>query len=102
MLTCVIARPSRFGAKVKSFDASAVLAVKSVVEAFPVPTGVAVLAKGYWQARKGAEAVKVEWDESDTEARSSGEIISHYKEKVKAVGLAVSEEPALERLPAAA
>jgi isoquinoline 1-oxidoreductase beta subunit len=99
MLTCVIARPSRFGAKVKSFDASAVLAVKSVVEAFPVPTGVAVLAKGYWQARKGAE---VEWDESDTEARSSGEIISHYKEKVKAVGLAVSEEPALERLPAAA
>ncbi len=87
MLTCVIARPARFGAKVKSFDASAALGVNGVVEAFAVPSGVAVLAKGYWQARKGANAVKVEWDDSGTEARSSDEIISQYKDKVKTVGL---------------
>ena len=87
MLTCVIARPTRFGAKVKSFDAAEALKVKGVVEVFAVPTGVAVLAKGYWQARKGAEAVKVEWDENDTEARSSGEIVAQYREKVKTVGL---------------
>ena len=56
MLTCVIARPERFGAKVKSFDAADALKVKGVVEAFAVPSGVAVLAKGYWQAKKGREA----------------------------------------------
>ena len=87
MLTCVIARPARFGAKVKSFDASAALSVKGVVEAFAVPSGVAVLAKGYWQARKGAEAVKIDWDEAGVEMRSSDEIISQYKDKVKTVGL---------------
>ncbi len=87
MLTCVIARPTRFGAKVKSFDAAPALAVKGVVEAFAVPSGVAVLAKGYWQARKGANAVKVEWDETGTEARSSSDIIAQYKDKVKSLGL---------------
>lgn len=87
MLTCVIARPTRFGAKLKSFDASAALAVKGVAEAFAVPAGVAVLAKGYWQARKGVAALKVEWDETGTEARSSRDIISQYKEKVKTTGL---------------
>lgn len=92
MLTCVIARPSRFGAKVKSFDASAALGIKGVVEAFAVPAGVAVLAKGYWQARKGAEAVKVEWDDSGTEARSSGELVTQYRERVKAHGLVARNE----------
>jgi isoquinoline 1-oxidoreductase beta subunit len=87
MLTCVIARPSRFGAKVKSFDASAALAINGVVEAFAVPAGVAVLAKGYWQARKGANAVKVEWDETGTEGRSSSEVISQYKQLVAQPGL---------------
>jgi isoquinoline 1-oxidoreductase beta subunit len=86
MLTCVIARPERFGAKVKSFDAKAALAVKGAVEAFAVPMGVAVLAKGYWQARKAAEALKIEWDESGTESRSSSGIIAHYKERAKTVG----------------
>jgi isoquinoline 1-oxidoreductase beta subunit len=91
MLTCVVARPDRAGSKVKSFDPKAALAVKGVVEAFVVPTGVAVLAKGYWQARKGAEALKIEWDESGAESLSSGEIIARYKEKAKAHGLVAGE-----------
>ena len=39
MLTCVVARPPRFGAKVKSFDAAAALAVKGVMEVFAGPAG---------------------------------------------------------------
>ncbi len=87
MLTCVIARPTRFGAKVKSFDASAALAVKGVAEVFAVPSGVAVLGKGYWQAKKGAEALKIEWDEAGTESRSSAQMIAEYKELVKDHGV---------------
>lgn len=78
MLTCVIERPSRFKAKVKSFDGSAALAVPGVREVFAVPQGVAVLATGYWAARKGREALKVEWDEAGTEARGSEQIIKDY------------------------
>lgn len=78
MLTCVIERPSRFKAKVKSFDGSAALAVPGVKEVFAVPQGVAVLATGYWAARTGREALKVEWDEAGTETRGSEQIIKDY------------------------
>ncbi len=82
-LTCAIARPTRFGAKVKSFDPAPALAIKVVAEVFATPAGVAVLAQGYWAARKGADALKVEWDETGTESRSSKDIIAHYKSLVQ-------------------
>ena len=86
MLTCVVARPARFGAKVKSFDPAPALAVTGVAEVFAIPSGVAVLAKGYWQAKKGVEALKVEWDETGTEGRSSAQILEECKELVKSQG----------------
>ena len=67
MLTCLVARPSRFHAKVKSFDAAPALAVPGVKEVFAVSQGVAVLADGYWAAKKGRDALKIAWDESGTE-----------------------------------
>lgn len=92
MLTCVIARPPRFGGKVKSFDASAAQGVRGVAEVFAVPSGVAVLGKGYWQARKGADALTVEWDDSAAETRSSGDLITQYKERVQTAGLVARNE----------
>ncbi len=86
MLTCVIARPTRFGAKVKSFDPAPALAVNGVVEVTQTPLGVAVLAKGYWQARKGANALKIVWDETGTESRSTAQMLAQYKQTVKADG----------------
>ena len=86
MLTCVVARPARFGAKVKSFDPAPALAVTGVAEVFAIPSGVAVLAKGYWQAKKGVEALKVEWDETGTESRSSAQLLEECKELVKSQG----------------
>jgi isoquinoline 1-oxidoreductase subunit beta len=86
MLTCVIARPTRFGAKIKSFDPAPAMAVNGVVEVVATPLGVAVLAKGYWPARKGANAVTVEWDEAGTETRSSAQIIAQYRELAKSHG----------------
>ncbi len=67
MLTCLVARPSRFHAKVQSFDAAPAFAVPGVKEVFAVSQGVAVLADGYWAAKKGRDALKIIWDESGTE-----------------------------------
>jgi isoquinoline 1-oxidoreductase beta subunit len=92
MLTCVIARPTRFGAKVRSFDAAQALAVNGVAEVFATPAGVAVLAKGFWAARKGAKAVKVEWDEAGTESRSSNAIVAECKKLVRHHGAMAAQE----------
>ncbi len=78
MLTCVLARPSRFHAKVKSFDAADALAIPGVKEVFAVSQGVAVLATGFWAAKKGRDAVKVVWDEAGTEARGTDQLVKEY------------------------
>ena len=64
MLTCVIARPTRFAAKAQSFDPAPALATPGVKEVFVVPEGVAVLADGFWAAKKGRDALQITWDES--------------------------------------
>ncbi|MGH8072333.1 MAG: molybdopterin cofactor-binding domain-containing protein [Candidatus Entotheonellia bacterium] len=79
MLTALIARPPRFGAKVRSFDAAAALQVKGVTDVVPVPAGIAVLARNFWAARKGHEALTIDWDESGTERRGSDELFAAYR-----------------------
>src|SRR6185369_2146447 len=86
MLTCVIARPSRFAAKAQSFDPAPALAVPGVKEVFAVPEGVAVLADGFWAAKKGRDALTIAWDESGTEARSSEAIAKEYLELAASTG----------------
>ncbi len=49
-----------------------------VKEVFAVSQGVAVLADGYWAAKKGRDALKITWDEAGTEARSSDQIVKEY------------------------
>jgi aerobic-type carbon monoxide dehydrogenase small subunit (CoxS/CutS family) len=72
MLTAVVARPPVFGAKVKSVDDSAAKAIKGVKAVVRVPVdrggmGVAVIADGYWPAKQGRDALKLEWDTSGVE-----------------------------------
>lgn len=79
MVRAVIARPPRFGAKVKSFDASAAKAIKGVVDVVQVPSGIAVLAKDTWTANRGRQALNITWDDSDAEKRSSEQMFADYK-----------------------
>src|SRR6266567_4163856 len=79
MLTAVIARAPRFGATVKSFDATATRRVKGVTHVVQVPSGVAVVATKFWAARKGREALRVTWDESRAESRGSEDLFTAYR-----------------------
>jgi isoquinoline 1-oxidoreductase subunit beta len=63
MLTAVVARAPVFGGKVVSFDAEKARAVPGVVNVVQVPSGVAVIAKGFWPAKLGREKLEVNWDE---------------------------------------
>ncbi|MEL7049536.1 MAG: molybdopterin cofactor-binding domain-containing protein, partial [Pseudomonadota bacterium] len=92
MLTVLIARPPRFGAKVKSVDDAAARAVKGVVDVKALPQGVAVYGKDFWSAKKGRDALTIKWDDSGTDGRSSAEIIAEYQEKTKTPGLMARED----------
>lgn len=80
MLTAVVAHPPRFGAKVKSFDASKAKAVAGVTEVVAIPSGVAVLAQDFWSAKKGRDALAVEWDEADAFKLGSAQILAEYRQ----------------------
>lgn len=83
MLTAVVVHPPRFGAKLKSFDASKAKAMRGVkaVVAFETAarSGVAVLATDFWSAKKARDALVVEWDESAAFRGSSNQLLSEYR-----------------------
>jgi isoquinoline 1-oxidoreductase beta subunit len=79
MLTAVVAHAPRFGAKVRSFDATEAKNIPGVVDVVKIPTGVAVLAESSFAAIKGREALRIEWDDSRAEKRSSADILAAYK-----------------------
>ena len=80
MLTAMVAHAPRFGAKVKSFDATAAKAVPGVADVFAIPSGVAVIANSTYAARQGRDALKVEWDDAKAEKRSTDAILASYKD----------------------
>lgn len=79
MLTAVVAHPSRFGAKVKSFDAAKAKTVRGVVDVVQIPSGVAVLATNFWSAKQGRDALTVQWDESAAGKLGTAELLAQYK-----------------------
>ena len=85
MLTAVVARPPVFGAKLKSLDDSAAKAIKGVKAVLRVPTdrggeGVAIVADGYWPAKQGRDALKVEWDTSAVGKPDTTALLAQYRE----------------------
>ncbi|HSW06509.1 xanthine dehydrogenase family protein molybdopterin-binding subunit [Aquabacterium sp.] len=85
MLTAVLAHPPVFAAKLKSVDDSAAKAVKGVKAVLRVPVdrggeGVAVIADGYWSAKQGRDALKLEWDSSSVEKVDSAKLLVQYRE----------------------
>jgi isoquinoline 1-oxidoreductase beta subunit len=79
MLTAVLARSPRFGGLVKSVDGAAAKAIKGVVDVVSLPDAVAVLARDTWSAIRGRAALKIEWDDSKAERRSSAAILDEYR-----------------------
>lgn len=85
MLTAVVAHPPVFAAKLKSVDDSAAKAVKGVKAVLRIPVdrggeGIAVVADGYWAAKQGRDALKLEWDASGVDKVDSARQLAQYRE----------------------
>jgi isoquinoline 1-oxidoreductase beta subunit len=102
MLTAVVAHPPRFGAKVRSFSSLAARSVKGVVDVVHIPTGVAVLATDTWSARKGRDALVIEWDETQAFKLGSEQILAQYRELARSPGKLASRTGDADKALAAA
>ncbi len=89
MLVAVTARPPKWGAKLRGFDAAAAKAAPGVVGVIEVPQGAVVLARTTWQAIKGRELLKLDWDESGAELRSTDAIFAEYRALADKPGVTV-------------
>jgi isoquinoline 1-oxidoreductase beta subunit len=92
MLTAVFARPPRFGGKVKSFDASAAKAIDGVVDVIAGSTRIAVVGTNFWAAKRGRDALKIEWDDTNAEMRGSAEILAAYRSLLDQPGLSARND----------
>ena len=91
LLVAVIAHPPTFGAKFKSFDGTAAEKIKGVRAVLPVDLdrgakGIAVVADGYWPAKLGRDALKVEWDISGVDKPDTTALLAQFKEMAKSGG----------------
>jgi len=93
-LTALIARSPKFGGKVGSVDDAAAKAVKGVTNVVQISNGVAVVATDFWAAKKGRDALKITWDDSGAETRSSDAMIADYKKVLAKPGQEARKEGA--------
>jgi isoquinoline 1-oxidoreductase subunit beta len=92
MLVALLKRPPLFGATVKSFDATAASAVPGVVKVVQVPRGVAVVAKSFWAAKQGRDALQIDWDDAKAENRSSADLMAEYRRLADQPALSARKE----------
>ncbi|MDH0863478.1 xanthine dehydrogenase family protein molybdopterin-binding subunit [Mitsuaria sp. GD03876] len=94
--TVVMVHPPVFGGRVARFDAAPALAVPGVEEVIQVPlsggaVGLAIVANGFWPARKARELVKVDWDLSGVERVDSAAQLEQFRALAKQPGVSVQQ-----------
>jgi isoquinoline 1-oxidoreductase beta subunit len=102
MLVVMVARPPKWGATVKSFDAAEALKVRGVVDVVSGPFGVAVFAEKTWPAKKARDLLIVEWDESQAETRGTAELTAEYTALLDSPGTVARAAKAEDALAGAA
>ena len=74
MLVAVMARAPQPGAKPTTVNDTKAKAVKGVKQVVTIDSGVAVLATGYWAAKKGRDALEITWDLGKLAKLSSADV----------------------------
>ena len=92
MRTALIARPPVFGGTVRSVDASRARAVRGVTAVVQLPSGVAVVGRSFWAAKKGRDALAVTWDEGAGAAVDTTAMRAEYAELAKTPGRPASRK----------
>lgn len=87
MRTALVAHPPVFGGRARAVDAAAARAVKGVLDVVDVGSGVAVIATGFWAAKCGRDALRVDWDLGDGAGISTDALRAEYRALASSPGL---------------
>ncbi|MCX6129409.1 MAG: molybdopterin-dependent oxidoreductase, partial [Proteobacteria bacterium] len=79
----VYLRSPVFGARLKSYQAQEARKVPGVEDIIAVDDGLAIVAQRYWQARKAAELIAIEWDTGTDKKLQSETIFASFTEEAK-------------------
>ena len=100
MLVAVMARAPGAGIKPKAYDEAKARAVKGVHAVIAIPSGVAVLAEGYWAAKKGRDALDVQWEMGAQAELSSARVSAQLAEAAAAASAVALDKGSLAEAPA--
>jgi len=84
--TAVVARAPVFGGKVRTLDAAKAKSVPGVEQVVQVPSGVAVVARDFWSAKTGRDALQIEWDLGPGAAIDTDQIEASYRAMARTPG----------------
>lgn len=84
--TAVIARPPAFGSKLVKFDGAVALKVPGVEQVVQAGNGVAIVAKNFWAAKLGRDALLVEWSRPEGGGVDSAKQLAEYREMAQKPG----------------
>ncbi|MEQ8662190.1 MAG: molybdopterin cofactor-binding domain-containing protein, partial [Gammaproteobacteria bacterium] len=87
MLTALVAHPPRFGARVAAVDDARARALDGVTTVITLPSGVAVVARDFWTAKKARDALVVQWDESAAFRQGSADILADFRRRAATPGI---------------
>jgi len=100
MLVAVMARAPGAGIKPRSFDEAGARAVKGVQSVIVIPGGVAVLADGYWAAKKGRDALAVQWEMGAQAELSQARVSAQLAEAAASAGAVALDKGSPAEAPA--
>jgi isoquinoline 1-oxidoreductase beta subunit len=101
MLTATVAHSPTFGGKVKRFDATAAKAVPGVRAVFEIPTGVAVVGDHFWAAKRGRDALEIDWDLGPHHGLDTTVQLASYRQQARTAGTKAASAGDVERVFAA-
>ena len=84
--TALVLRAPTFGSTLESFDPTAALAVPGVEKVVKVPSGVAVVAKHFWAAKLGRDALKTKWTAPPNGGVDTVRQMAEYKKLAQQAG----------------
>jgi isoquinoline 1-oxidoreductase beta subunit len=84
MLYAAVKQSPVFGGQVKAFDKAVALRLSGVVDVVPIPNGVAVVAKTYWEAARALRQLPVSFDEGKNASLSSETVMAQYRAALEA------------------
>ena len=79
MVCAAIKQSPVHGGGVASFDKSSVINLPGVIDVVPIPNGVAVVARQYWQAQQAIKALRITFDNGPNGSLSDASLREQYR-----------------------